>query len=90
MSEQRYFLTVDWCNKGRRGIFCSLDGRPFSKETKHTDDEMGEILGLFDMVLAPKSILMTEEEVAKHREFYPLGEYSNQYGYAVIPEVTSE
>ena len=85
--ETKYFLTVDWCNKGRRGIFCSRHGNAFWKETEHTADEMGEILGLFDLVLSPKSIAMTEEEVSKHTRFYPLEEYNGAFGYAYVPQL---
>jgi hypothetical protein len=84
---EKYFLTVDWCSKGRRGIFCSRDGIPFSKKTKHTKEEMDDVLGLFSLVLSPESILMTEEKVRKHTRFYPLGEYNGQFGYAVVPEI---
>ena len=82
-----YFLTVDWCNKGHRGIFCDNRGGPFSKvDEPHTTEEMDGILGLFWMVLSPASVLMTEAEVAKHNQWYPLEEYSNVYGYAVTEE----
>ena len=82
---KRWFLTVDWCNKGNRGIFCNLsNGNAFSKEdSPHTEDEMWEILGDFDLVLSPKSLEFSEEEVAEYTKAYPLGEYSNQYGFAV-------
>ena len=81
----KYFLTVDWCNKGRRGIFCSPTGNSFWKEEvdgPHTPDEMGEILGVFDLVLAPESILISEHGLKEYNQYYPLTEYSNMYGYA--------
>ncbi len=77
---KRWFLTVDWCNKGRRGIFASLDGSAFSKETQHTEDEMWDILDAFSMILNPQSIELTEDELKEYHQFYPLAEYSDQYG----------
>jgi hypothetical protein len=79
---KRYFLTVDWCNKGNRGIFCTADGNCFSKEVQHTEDEMWEILGAFDLILAPQSIEMSEDELKEYRSYTPLAEYSHQYGIA--------
>ena len=42
---KRWFLTVDWCNQGKRGIFCNLaNGNAFSKDdAPHTEDEVWEI-----------------------------------------------
>ena len=77
---KRWFLTVDWCNKGERGIFASKDGNSFSKETQHTEDEMWGILGLFDMILNPQSLELSEGELKEYHRFYPLGEYKDQYG----------
>ena len=45
--EQAYFLTVDWCDKGRRGIFCSAQGQAYRKDALHTDDEMFDISARF-------------------------------------------
>lgn len=81
----KYFITVDWCGKGRRSIFCSADGNAFWKEEHlgpHTEDEIFEVLGMFDLVLAPKSILLSEDELKEYNQYYPLAEYSNMYGYA--------
>jgi len=82
---KRWFLTVDWCNKGKRGIFCNLaNGNAFAKDdAPHTESEIWEILDAFAMVLNPKSIEFSEEEVAQHTKAYPLAEYSNEYGYAI-------
>ena len=77
---KRWFLTVDWCGKGKRGIFVSLSGNSFSKETPHTEDEMGEILGAFEMILDPQSIELSEEELKEYHLFSPLAEYSDKYG----------
>ena len=80
---QKYFLTVDWCNKGVRGIFCKSDGNSFWKEdSPHTEDEMYEILDMFELVLSPKSILISEEELKQYNKWLPLDEYSGVYGYA--------
>lgn len=81
--EQAYFLTVDWCNQGKRGIFCNSDGQCFRKEEPHTEDEMFDILGAFDLVLSPKSELFTIEQVKKFTRWVPLAEYSNQFGIAL-------
>ena len=81
--EQAYFLTVDWCNKGKRGIFCDADGQCFRKDEPHTEDEMFDILGAFDLILAPKSELFTIEQVKKFTRWIPLAEYSNQFGIAL-------
>jgi hypothetical protein len=79
---KRWFLTVDWCNKGNRGIFCSVDGKSFSQETKHTEDEIWNILDAFSMILNPQSVELNENELKEYHIFYPLAEYSNQYGMA--------
>jgi len=86
--ESNYFLTIDWCEQGRRGIFCDSEGKPFSLDRQHTQEEMDEILGVFWMVLNPQSVLFTEAEVAAHNRWYPLEEYSNVFGFAVPAEVT--
>ena len=81
--EKRWFLTVDWCSKGNRGVFCSADGKSFCKETKHTTDEMWAILDAFYMVLAPESIELSLDELKEYNLFTPLAEYSHQYGVAI-------
>ena len=77
---KRYFLTVDWCGKGNRGIFANINGNAFSKATQHTEDEMWEVLDAFAMILNPESQEFSEEEIKQYTKFYPLAEYSNQYG----------
>lgn len=80
---KRYFLTVDWCRQGRRGVFCSRSGGAFIKDdAPHTREEMDEILGLFWVVLSPKSESFTEEQLAQHAQWTPLDEYSGAYGVA--------
>ncbi len=77
---KRWFLTVEWCNNGKRGIFANKKGGAFSKETQHTYDEMWEILDAFLMILNPQSIELSEVELKEYKRFVPLAEYSNQYG----------
>ena len=82
---KRWFLTVDWCGKGHRGVFCDRNGNAFGKDSQHTEDEMGEILGPFDLVLAPQSLELTDEEAAQYTCWRPLAEYTHQYGVAHKP-----
>jgi len=83
----KYFLTVDWCNQGKRGIFCDELGRAFPSDDKpHAEHEMFEILGMFCMVLSPKSEPMTAKTVKKYTVFRPLGEYKSHYGIAMRKE----
>lgn len=77
---KRWFLTVDWCSKGNRGIFSDRNGRCFSQEAQHTEDEMWAILDAFAMILAPQSIELSEEELKEYHRFIGLDEYSGQYG----------
>ena len=81
----RYFLTVDWCGKGRRGIFSGREGGAFGQEIRHTEEEMEEILGCFSIVLSPQSLPFSEEELKGYNKWVPLAEYSNQYGIAYKP-----
>ena len=79
---KRWFLTVDRCSQGERGVFCDTNGNSFGKESQHTEDEMWGILDAFYMVLSPQSIELDENELKEYHLFRPLAEYSNQYGYA--------
>lgn len=79
----RYFVTVEWCRNGLRGIFCSREGGAFFLDRPFTLDEMQEILGAFVLILSPESEPFTPEEIAKFDEFIPLAEYKNEYGIAV-------
>jgi len=82
--DKRYFLTVDWCNKGKRGIFSSATGSAFAKDSEpHDESEIWDILNCFSMVLSPKSIEFSETELKEYNKWYPLGEFSNQYGVAL-------
>ena len=89
-AEKRWFLTVDWCNKGRRGIFCDVNGNAYSKETQHMKDEMWQILGAFAVILNPKSILFSRNELKEYCLFSPLAEYSNQYGMVCKDEIEAK
>lgn len=79
---KKWFLTVEWCSNGRRGIFCSRDGKSFCQDSQHTEDEMYDILGAFAMILNPQSIELTEEGLKEYHLYTPLAEYSHQYGIA--------
>lgn len=82
-----YFLTVEWCSKGGRGIFCSIRGNAFRKDREpHTWEEMRDILGPFLMILSPESQVFTEEQVAEFSWFRPLAEYKGAYGIALTEE----
>lgn len=88
MSESAYFLTVDWCKKERRGIFCDNGGKCFRREDEgHTELEMQEILGPFWLILSPKSELFSEEEIAEFVWWTPLAEYCNGFGIATMTEI---
>ena len=80
---KRYFITVDWCERGERGIFCARDGTAFGKDTQHTQEEMDEYLGAFTLILAPKSELFSEKEVHAYNRFVPLAEYRGRFGISL-------
>lgn len=80
---KKYFLTVDWCNKGKRGVFCSVEGNSFAQDEPFTEDRIWEILDCFSLVLSPQSIELDEVELSEFNKWYPLAEFSNQYGIAV-------
>ena len=82
MENVRYFITVDWCNEGRRGVFTRADGAAFPSDSPHTGQEMYEVLGPFWLILNPTSEPLTEEELREYSWFIPLAEYSNEYGIA--------
>lgn len=78
-----WFLTVDWCNQGKRGIFCSKTGKAFSRVVQPLgEDEAHTILGPFALILAPRWELLTPAQVAQHNQWRPLGEFRGEYGYA--------
>ena len=82
MTETRHFITVDWCKKGRRGVFCDNTGATNSRDRPLTQEEMREELGHFWLILYPESIPLTAEELAEYTQWTPLAEYSNVWGIA--------
>jgi hypothetical protein len=84
--QSRYFLTVDWCAQGKRGIFCSRAGAPFPEDTQHTRGQIDEILGVFALILNPMSESFTEAQLKAYSRFVPLAEYSNHFGIALLRE----
>ena len=84
-SDKKFFITVDRCNQGRRGLFTDRQGRGFIKDTPHTTEEMQETLGLFTIVLNPKSEPFTEDDLKRYTKWIPLAEYKREYGIAVEP-----
>lgn len=84
--EERYFITVDWCNKEIRGIFCNRKGETFSKEIPHSQEEIDEHLDVFSIILNGKSEKFTKEEAKQFNRWRPLAEYKNQYGIALKSE----
>ena len=79
---KRWFLSVDWCNKGNRGVFCDAKGNSFGKDTQHGKDEMEEILGVFHVILSPQSLELGETELREYCNYCSLGEYTHQFGIA--------
>ena len=82
--DEAYFLTVAWCTKGQRGIFCNTEGHCFRKDNEpHTMLEMIEILGPFWILLTPESAAFNAQQVSEYSQWMPLAEYSNQFGIAL-------
>ena len=79
---KRWYLTVDRCSQGKRGIFCNANGNSFSQDSQHTPDKIWEILDAFSWILSPQSLELSEDELKEYHLFTPLAEYSNQYGIA--------
>tara|TARA_Y100000310_G_scaffold309474_1_gene353600 strand:+ start:1409 stop:1669 length:261 start_codon:yes stop_codon:yes gene_type:complete len=84
--EVHYFITVQWCGKGRRGIFTDRQGSGYWKETPHTEEEMIALLGHFHLILSPESTLLTQEDLTEYIRWLPLAEYQHQFGIAVKEE----
>ena len=83
MTEKAYFLTVDWCKQGRRGIFCDTEGHCFHKDNEaHTELEMQEILGPFWLIFNAQSTTFNVQQVSEFSYWTPLAEYSNRFGIA--------
>ena len=86
MEECAYFITVEHCSNGKRGIICDGNGVGFRKTMKdgpHTGFEMCKILGLFWIILEPKSELFSESEAKEYCWWVPLAEYSHVLGIAL-------
>jgi len=81
--ETRHFITVDWCSKGNRGIFCDRDGKAWSQNKPYTEKEMDKILGLLSLILVPKSVEFTREQVAEYVIYRPMEEFQNFFGVAI-------
>jgi len=77
---KKYYITVERCNDGERGILCDSEGKGYCKSTQHTDEEMNKMLGHFWMVLDPKSECFTKEDFMKIKRWKSLGEYNHQLG----------
>ena len=75
-----WYLTVERCNSGKRGVFAQSDGTVISDETQHTQEKMMEFLCGFGIILNPKSIELTDEEIKEYNTFYPLPEFNEHYG----------
>ena len=82
MEERRWFVTVDWCNKDQRGVFCNSAGKASSRETEFNQKEMQDMLGPFWLILAPLSVRLTADELAAYKFWRPLAEYSGEFGIA--------
>ena len=90
MEATRHFMTVEWCNSGKRGVFCDSSGRSgCCGDNPLTTDEMRESLGPFWLILDPESEEMTGEELGKYTNWRPLAEYSNAYGIALKEDITN-
>ena len=80
----KYFITVEWCNNGHRGIFCDGEGNAFSQDEPFTTEKIQEILGPFALILAPNGEqLFSPEEILEYTRWVPLGEYMRKYGIAL-------
>lgn len=81
-----WILTIEYCGNGRRGILLSRSGGIDIKPEQHTEDEIADHLGMFWLILAPKSIQMKVSEIKKYNRFIPLAEYSHIWGIGLTAE----
>ena len=86
MPEYHWFLTVDWCKQGERGLFTDSNGKGFWESRPHTEEEMRNILFPFAMILAPQSLPFAKEDFVGVSDWHSLGEYCDNYGYAILPK----
>lgn len=83
----RYFITVEWCNNGFRGVFCRKDGTAAAKDGEpYTVEEMDNVLGPFTLILSPRSEEMSEADLTQYTRWVPLAEYSHEWGIALTVE----
>jgi len=81
--EIKYFLTVQWCKSGPRGVLCDRDGIGYWRRRRpHTEEEMNKKLGHFWVILDPKSEPYTFDMFKKLNKWKPLAEYRNEIGIA--------
>ncbi|HUT57369.1 MAG TPA: hypothetical protein VNA25_05790 [Phycisphaerae bacterium] len=83
MGATRHFLTVCWCDKGPRGVFCARSGGAAVQDEPWTQAQAQEMLGPFALILGPETREMDEENLAQYNRFLPLAEYQGEYGIAV-------
>jgi hypothetical protein len=87
----KYYITVSRCN-GPRGPLVSIDYdnntmTPYGTSLfEHSLDFMCGVLGLFSLVLDPKSEQLSDEEVETLTSCQPLAEYHGQFGIALRSE----
>ena len=87
MTKTRYFITVEWCDNGFRGVFCSKDGTAAAKDGEpYTTEELDNVLGPFSLILSPRSEEMSEADLERYTRFVPLAEYSYEWGIALTIE----
>lgn len=84
--DKQFVLTVDWCQQGRRGVFCNKDGVAHVEDHELSCDETFAILGPFYLILDPKWVEMSDEAAKEYSLFVPLAEYSYEWGVAIRPE----
>ena len=82
MEEKRWFLTVDRCNEGQRGVLCNRAGKAAGSDTEQSQKEMQDMLGPFWLILDPVSMQLTADELAEYKFWRPLAEYSYEFGIA--------
>ena len=89
MTEIHWFLTVDWCKQGKRGLFISSRGKGIWEEHEQKQEEIFDAMDMFYLILAPESLPFVESEiVGLTGEWFPLEEYRNHWGYMPLaPEL---
>jgi len=81
--KQECFMTVDWCNEGRRGILCDAQGHAAHRADRpFTIEEMMDALGPFGTILNPRNILLTESQLKAYNHWTSLEEFLDEWGIA--------